>query len=61
MLRLTPLKIFAAAAVLSAVGAFAGASRAEGDPTLEEVAGYRGWTLLNPEPIKVEPARVALA
>jgi hypothetical protein len=60
-MRLTPLKIFAAAAVLSAVGAVAATSRAEGDPTLAEVAAYKGWAPLNEEPIKVESAPAYLA
>ena len=60
-MRLTPLKIVAAVALLSAVSAVAVSSRAEGDPTLEEVAGYRSWVPLNAEPIKVESAPTALA
>ena len=56
MTRLTSLKIFAAAALLSAVGAVAGAARAEGEATLAEVAAYRSWGPLNPEPFKVESA-----
>ena len=54
MTRLVPLKLFAAAAVLSALGAVAGAARAEGDATLEEVAAYRSWAQLTLIPFKVE-------
>ncbi|HEX8119471.1 MAG TPA: hypothetical protein VF521_19485 [Pyrinomonadaceae bacterium] len=53
-MRLTPLKIFAAAVVLSGLGAFAGASHAAGDATLEEVAAYRSWERLTLIPFKVE-------
>jgi hypothetical protein len=53
-MRLAPLKIFAAAAVLAGVGAFAGASRAAGDKTLAQLAGYRTWARVTPEPLKVE-------
>ena len=53
-MRLTPLKIFAAAALLSAVGAVTVASRAAGDAALEEVAGYRSWARLTLIPFKVE-------
>lgn len=55
-MRLVPLKMFAAAVMLSGLGAFAGASRAEGDATLEVVTAYRSWERLNPEPLKVESA-----
>ena len=51
-MRLTPLKIFAAAALLSAVGAVAGA--ADGDATLKEVSPYRQWARLTPEPFRIE-------
>ncbi len=52
-MRLTPLKIFAAAVVLSAVGIVAGSSRAAGDKTLAQLAGYRGWARVTPEPVSV--------
>ena len=52
-MRLTPLKIFAAAALLSAVGGVAASSRAAGDKTLAQLAGYRGWARVTPEPVLV--------
>jgi hypothetical protein len=56
MTRLMPLKIFAASVVLSAVGAVAGV-RADGDKTLAQLAGYRGWTRVTREPLFVsDPA-----
>lgn len=59
-MRLTPLKIFAVAAMLSTV-AVVTASRAAGDPTLTEIAAYKSWTPLNSEPIKIEGVQLALA
>ena len=53
-MRLMPLKIFAAAALLSAVGAGAIASRAAGDKTLAQLAGYREWARINAAPVPVE-------
>ncbi len=53
-MRLKPLKIFAAAALLSAVGAVAGSSSAKGDKTLAQLAGYRGWSRVTPEPLRSE-------
>lgn len=55
-MRLVPLKIFAAAAVLSAVGAVAGVARAGGDKTLGQIAGYRYWARVTREPLFVENA-----
>ena len=55
-MRLTPLKVFAAAALLSAVSAVAVVSHAEGDATLAEIARYREWEALTPEPLRVESA-----
>jgi len=52
-MRLTPLKIFAVAVLLSAVGAGAIASRAAGDKTLAQLAGYRQWARVTREPLKV--------
>jgi hypothetical protein len=52
MTRLTPLKIFAAAVLLSAVGAVAGA--ADDDATLKAVSPYRRWARLTPEPFRIE-------
>ena len=49
-MRLMPLKIFAAAVLLSA----AGAGAADGDATLREVSQYRRWARLTPEPFKIE-------
>jgi hypothetical protein len=54
MTKLVTLKIFAAAAVLSAVGAVAGSSGAAGDKTLSLLAGYRGWSRVTPEPLRSE-------
>jgi hypothetical protein len=53
MLRLAPLKIFAAAALLSAVGAVAASSRAEGDETLRELSRYREWARVRDVPVAV--------
>ena len=56
MMRLAPLKIYAAAAVLSAVAVVsgaAGAARAGGDTTLGQIAGYRYWTRVTREPLFV--------
>ncbi len=53
-MRLTPLKIFAATALLSAVGAVVIPTRAAGDKTLAQLAGYRGWARVTREPLKVE-------
>ena len=53
MTRLTPLKIFAAAIMLSAVGAVASSSRAAGDKSLAQIAGYRQWTRVTREPVEV--------
>lgn len=52
MTSLTPLKIFAAAVLLSAVGA--GAIAADGDATLKAVAPYREWARLTPEPFRID-------
>ena len=52
MKRLTPLKIFAAAVLLAAVGA--GAIAADGDATLKEVSSYRQWARLTPEPFRID-------
>lgn len=59
MTRLTSLKIFAAAAVLSGLGAAAGSSRAAGDTTLRDVSGYRGWARVNSAPVSVPEERAA--
>jgi len=53
-MRLTPLKIFAAAVVLSAVGAGAVASRAAGDTTLRDISRYREWARLTDAPVPVD-------
>jgi hypothetical protein len=50
-MRLAPLKIFAAAAVLSAVGIVSGTARAGGDTTLGQIAGYRYWARVTREPV----------
>ena len=52
MKSLTPLKIFSAAVLLSAVAAVAGA--ADGDATLKAVSPYREWARLTPEPFRIE-------
>lgn len=54
MKSLTPLKIFAAAVLLSAVGAGAVAASADGDATLKAVSSYRQWARLTPEPFRVD-------
>ena len=51
-MKATPLKIFAAAALLAAVGAVSGA--AAGDATPKEVSPYRQWARLTPEPFRIE-------
>lgn len=53
MKRLTPLKIFAAAVLLLAVGV-AAAGAADVDATLKEVSPYRQWARLTPEPFRIE-------
>ena len=52
-MRLTPLKIFAAAVVLSPLALISVAARAGGDKTLAQIAGYRQWTRVTREPLKV--------
>ncbi|HEX7956381.1 MAG TPA: hypothetical protein VF508_05520 [Pyrinomonadaceae bacterium] len=53
MMRTTPLKIFAAAALLSSAAAVAGA-RAGGDRALARLTGYRGWARVTREPLRSE-------
>ena len=53
-MRLMTLKVFAAVALLSGLGAFAGAAGAAGDAALAEVSGYRSWARLTLIPFKVE-------
>ena len=53
MKSLTPLKIFAAAALLSPLALMSAAARAGGDKTLAQIAGYRQWTRVTREPLKV--------
>ena len=52
----TPLQIFALASVLSFVGAVA-AHKSSDKPSdkkvLEEIAGYRDWTRVTAEPLRV--------
>jgi hypothetical protein len=57
-MRLTPLKIFAAAAMLSGLGAVAVSSRAAGDATLRDLSGYREWARVNSASVTV-PDNVA--
>ena len=57
-MRKTPLQIFALTAVLSFVGAVAAAAYKSSDKpsdkkVLEEFTGYRGWTRVSPEPVRV--------
>lgn len=52
-MRLTPLKIFAAAAVLLPLALVSVAARAGVDKTLAQIAGYRQWTRVTREPLKV--------
>jgi len=57
-MRKTPLQIFAMASVLSFVGAVAAAAHKSSDmpsdkKVLEELAGYRGWTRVTAEPVRV--------
>lgn len=51
-MSLKPLKIFAAAALLSAVSVVAVSSHAAGDKTLAQLAGYRGWARVTREPLR---------
>ena len=53
MLRLTPLKIFAAAAVLLPLALMSVAARAGGDKTLAQIKGYRQWARVTREPVEV--------
>ena len=60
-MRLTPLKIFAAAAigvVLSAAGVVS-VSRAGGDTTLQDISRYREWSRVNDAPVTVPVAAAA--
>ena len=57
-MRKTTLQVFALAAVLSFVGALAAAAHKSSDKAsekkiLEELAGYRGWTRVTAEPVRV--------
>lgn len=55
----TALKVFALAAILSAVGgvwAAAAGGRGARDAALEEVARYRQWTRVTDKPLPVEVA-----
>ncbi len=59
-MRKTPVQILAMAVALSFVGAVAAAARNSSDKPsekkiLEELAGYRGWTRVNAEPMRVPP------
>jgi len=58
-MRLTPLKIFAAAALLSGLGAAAASSRAAGDTTLQDISRYREWARLKDKPSTVPVDRAA--
>ena len=53
MKRLTPLKIFAASAVLSSLALASAAARAGGDKTLAQIAGYRAWSRVTRQPVNV--------
>jgi hypothetical protein len=53
-MRLTPLKIFAAVALLSVVGVGAVASRAAGDTTLRDISRYREWARVTDAPLSVD-------
>lgn len=57
-MKKTPLQIFALVAVLSFVGGVAAAARDSSDKAaqkkiLEELAGYKGWTRVTAEPLRV--------
>jgi hypothetical protein len=57
-MRKTTLQIFASAVVLSFVGAVSAAAHKSSDKpsdkkVLEELAGYRGWTRVTAEPVRV--------
>lgn len=57
-MKKTPLQILALAAVLSFVGGVAAAARDSSDKAsdekiLEELAGYRGWTRVTAEAVRV--------
>lgn len=57
-MKKTPLQILALSAVLSFVGVVAATARDSSDKAsekkiLEEIAGYRGWTRVTAEPLRV--------
>jgi hypothetical protein len=57
-MRKTPLQILALSGVLSFVGAVAAAAHKSPDKpsdkkVLEELTGYRGWTRVTAEPVRV--------
>jgi hypothetical protein len=54
MKRLTPLKIFAVAALFSAVAAVSRVAVGAGDTTLRDISRYRSWSRVNDEPMHVE-------
>jgi hypothetical protein len=56
MIRKTHLQLFALASALSFVGAVSGLAdgpRGAADTTLADLAGYRQWTRVTPEPMPV--------
>ncbi|MDQ3746051.1 MAG: hypothetical protein M3444_16885 [Acidobacteriota bacterium] len=56
MIRKTHLQLFALASALSFVGAVSGLAdgpRGSADKTLADLAGYRQWTRVTPEPMPV--------
>jgi len=56
MIRKTHLQLFALASALSFVGAVSGLAdgpRAAADTTLADLAGYRHWARVTPEPMPV--------
>lgn len=53
-MKRTPLKLLAAAAALSFVGAALGNPRGDSKPgALAEVAGYKSWARVTPAPLPV--------
>jgi hypothetical protein len=57
VIRKTRLQLFALASALSVVGAVSGLAQAQrdaADTTLADLAGYRQWNRVTPEPLPVE-------
>jgi len=52
------LKVLTLAAVLTTAGLIAAAT--DDNETLNQIAGYRQWSRINPEPVKVTTASINL-